>query len=782
MIQGTMNTLKNVLSSVTSYGLVSKTLCLICSENSMDFVCPFGKCGCVCCLRCFVRYLNISEVPCCLKCKVEYKLEILFLLFGGDFLWTIYRRWMIRKLSYENMGLFSKVSELVGVVEKIERLGGVGKDGDKLFVEFVTPVVDYEFYDELMLLIVDKTEIVCDDEIVVAKNVCAIEVCSEDEKGKGKGKGKGKKVKKCTTCGESRIYCDCDKCKCLVCFKKKFGKARYDKNMVNAMCRNNIDVLFGDFSENVNYNVIFGKFKEFVKVGYYSCVGEKLSFLQNQKKELRKKLKIDCGEVVNVRICFKCKAVMDNFCCKVCNIKLCAQCEEQIIEDREHVCNGDDVKSLELIRRDSKNCPQCKVVIYRSGGCRDMFCVGCNVYFNWETGTILMRNNIHNPHAKKADVDKIEMASQVISLNKLTAKLLKIGVDACVVDDVKRFYNFLVNMNDRIMLNYIGEDGDIIDLIVDVKMGKVSDVVYREKLFGNFIDKYFNSCMLSVCQWVIVKFTEIFNEMGLVCDNGVRRIDDYFNVWCCTNFKENIEKCVSFDDVNRVWEMCREIKLKIENGGDIKKGVKKLKCDSDEESPKKVSAKKGKKKDDSEDDDYPKKKAYPKKSEEYVNDDNLSSSSSIGNKIKINNFVNEFEMNRKVIVDDCVKSINICVSSFEECFNLMCIRFEIIAWIFGRGVRFRNIENYNDFSEREIKEICDLKKDYLKTNCGNEMLMGLINIVNNDNFNFNIFFEKFGCKFCCKYNFIGEKWKSLFKTDVVKEIENKGKSKGKSKK
>lgn len=85
--------------------------------------------------------------------------------------------------------------------------------------------------------------------------------------------------------------------------------------------------------------------------------------------------------------------------CGLCNTKVCSKCfaiksEE---EKEEHVCNEDDVKSAEAIKKETRNCPTCGTSIYKILGCDQMWCVQCHTAFSWKTG-LKVNGVIHNPH------------------------------------------------------------------------------------------------------------------------------------------------------------------------------------------------------------------------------------------------------------------------------------------------------------------------------------------------------------------------------------------------
>lgn len=85
--------------------------------------------------------------------------------------------------------------------------------------------------------------------------------------------------------------------------------------------------------------------------------------------------------------------------CSLCEVYVCHQCHEvkKGDNDDDHMCNDDVVKSVQLIKRDSKSCPSCHSLIHRYEGCPQMWCTQCKVAFDWRTGRI-DNGPVHNPH------------------------------------------------------------------------------------------------------------------------------------------------------------------------------------------------------------------------------------------------------------------------------------------------------------------------------------------------------------------------------------------------
>lgn len=85
--------------------------------------------------------------------------------------------------------------------------------------------------------------------------------------------------------------------------------------------------------------------------------------------------------------------------CGVCNTQVCCHCHEikdGDDENDEHTCDPDLVKTISLLKTDTKPCPKCSVSIHKIDGCDQMWCTQCHTAFSWKSGVI--QTKIHNPH------------------------------------------------------------------------------------------------------------------------------------------------------------------------------------------------------------------------------------------------------------------------------------------------------------------------------------------------------------------------------------------------
>lgn len=91
-----------------------------------------------------------------------------------------------------------------------------------------------------------------------------------------------------------------------------------------------------------------------------------------------------------------CRGFLNNkWKCGVCENVICHSCNE--IKKEGHECNPDAVETMKLIKKDSKPCPSCGIMISKVVGCDQMWCTECHTTFSWRTGE-KVRGTVHNPH------------------------------------------------------------------------------------------------------------------------------------------------------------------------------------------------------------------------------------------------------------------------------------------------------------------------------------------------------------------------------------------------
>ena len=86
--------------------------------------------------------------------------------------------------------------------------------------------------------------------------------------------------------------------------------------------------------------------------------------------------------------------------CGICEWYSCSKCFIPKAKEHNapHECKQEDVDTADLIKKDSKPCPNCGEFIMKTSGCDQMFCISCQTPFSWNTGKIVTSGPIHNPH------------------------------------------------------------------------------------------------------------------------------------------------------------------------------------------------------------------------------------------------------------------------------------------------------------------------------------------------------------------------------------------------
>lgn len=89
--------------------------------------------------------------------------------------------------------------------------------------------------------------------------------------------------------------------------------------------------------------------------------------------------------------------VSTDYKCGTCHGEVCKHCHVALDGASKHKCKKEDKQTAAMVLNETKPCPKCMTLIYKSSGCNQMFCTQCHTAFDWVTGEI-ERGIIHNPH------------------------------------------------------------------------------------------------------------------------------------------------------------------------------------------------------------------------------------------------------------------------------------------------------------------------------------------------------------------------------------------------
>ena len=163
--------------------------------------------------------------------------------------------------------------------------------------------------------------------------------------------------------------------------------------------------------------------------------------------------------------------------CGTCEKRICKHCHI-ILDENDHECNEDDVKTAEYITKSSKPCPSCAIMIYKIDGCDQMWCTQCKTPFSWNTGKII-KGQIHNPHyfhwlqnrnLTELENNNYECNGGLPDINHYFTHIRIVYRSYNVIDKLSSYYRLLVHINEvEIPKNAINITEDKLNLDLRLK-------------------------------------------------------------------------------------------------------------------------------------------------------------------------------------------------------------------------------------------------------------------------------------------------------------------------
>lgn len=97
-----------------------------------------------------------------------------------------------------------------------------------------------------------------------------------------------------------------------------------------------------------------------------------------------------------------CNGMLDkNYNCDLCNIKYCKNCMKE--ENQDHECKEDDLKTIQLLKKGTKPCPNCGAVSEKMSGCYMVWCFFCKSIWDW-THHKVINISLTSPRAHNPDL------------------------------------------------------------------------------------------------------------------------------------------------------------------------------------------------------------------------------------------------------------------------------------------------------------------------------------------------------------------------------------------
>lgn len=152
--------------------------------------------------------------------------------------------------------------------------------------------------------------------------------------------------------------------------------------------------------------------------------------------------------------------------CGICNQRVCEKCYNPM--DENHICNKNDLETVEYIKKDSKPCPECQVHIHKISGCNQMFCTLCNTRFDWVSGKKVSSEGFHNPHMiewqrRNAEND-LNCMNILPTHHELASKISTFKLPDEQLDKLRACYLLIGMLTNRYMLDQPLENIDNTDI------------------------------------------------------------------------------------------------------------------------------------------------------------------------------------------------------------------------------------------------------------------------------------------------------------------------------
>lgn len=251
----------------------------------------------------------------------------------------------------------------------------------------------------------------------------------------------------------------------------------------------------------------------------------------------------------------ECKGFVDNKgVCGMCKATYCTQCMREKT-DSEHVCNQDDILTIELIKKDSKNCPKCNCLIHRISGCPDMFCVTCHTTFNWNTLKIDENGNSNPLYYKwiregrngaallsddNVDCEYVDLFRTFQSKNYKSLESKTKNIVSNALQSLDHSYRFFHNHMQNIMSS---RDFETLTLNIRTQFmnNKTTEKNYKTQLMKIYKAKEYNTNMLQIKDLVNVYKRDMMRYIIHSPDFDVKKC-----ISECLNFADYINDCMTY--------------------------------------------------------------------------------------------------------------------------------------------------------------------------------------------------------------------------------------------
>jgi hypothetical protein len=188
--------------------------------------------------------------------------------------------------------------------------------------------------------------------------------------------------------------CVNDKCNKIYSLKQFENKEIKNLEKYNKLCLDyHLNENIEDIKNNIAQYDLIKKMREernvFVKNSFPKaiqsvinmCMKDKLNKINKTNKKIVNDIVNSSGHFCMLSYCSG--KLNDDFKCLKCETEFCKDCQKH--KKTGHVCKESDLLSVNFMKTIGQ-CPNCKIHVEKSEGCRSMKCANCNTLFDYYTG------------------------------------------------------------------------------------------------------------------------------------------------------------------------------------------------------------------------------------------------------------------------------------------------------------------------------------------------------------------------------------------------------------
>jgi hypothetical protein len=227
--------------------------------------------------------------------------------------------------------------------------------------------------------------------------------------------------------------------------------------------------------------------------------------------------------------------------CNLCNTTICKRCYNKW--DETHVCDINDIKTVDMLKSSTKPCPKCASLIHKIDGCNQMWCTHCNTAFGWLTGKI-EKGAVHNPHYfewfnnidKTTDTTEYDnrtcegIPEQRYFLTHISLTIKRI--DLHIYNVIILYFRILLHIND-ICLSEDDNEHDKVKQNLDLRMqwiyNEIDDKRWGSLLYQRYKKSNIKKTKREIFSMFVIVSSDICYKI-LACSDHIL-IRQYTNEW-----------------------------------------------------------------------------------------------------------------------------------------------------------------------------------------------------------------------------------------------------------